>query len=71
MTPAADRAAYEGTWPDRLMVVPEPFDKAFVERVKREVVEARRRCLQSFEMDATETASSPVLGLASRRPVAG
>jgi hypothetical protein len=32
---------------DRLMVVPEPSDKAFVERVKLEVADARKRCLES------------------------
>jgi hypothetical protein len=31
------------------MVVPEPTDKTFVERVKREVAEARRRCLEISE----------------------
>jgi hypothetical protein len=34
--------------PHRLMAVPEPADKAFVERVKQEVAEARVRCLNIF-----------------------
>jgi hypothetical protein len=37
-----------------LMAVPEPRDKAFVKRVRREIDEARRRCLEISNDAATE-----------------
>ena len=43
MTVPHERTDGPGPRTVRLMVVPEPRDKAFVERVRREIDEARRR----------------------------